>query len=194
MMPSMDGWSVLTALKADPQTHDIPVVMVSIVDDKKLGYALGVADYLTKPVDRTRLAAVMKRLVAQDRRRLALIVDDLETNRAILRSVLESEGWQSIEADDGRAGIEAFAREQPSLILLDLMMPGMDGFEFVRELRKREDGKEVPVIVVTAKDLTPAEREQLRVGVENIVQKSAVGPESLLGEIREKIAHVRPHA
>ncbi|HWA87902.1 MAG TPA: response regulator [Opitutus sp.] len=188
MMPSMDGWSVLAALKADGGTHDIPVVMVSIVDDKQLGFALGAADYLTKPVDRDRLATILGRLAPHAADRLALVVDDLPDNREMLRHALESEGWEVAEAGDGRAGLATFADRQPALILLDLMMPVMDGFEFLRELRARPDGRAVPVVVVTAKELTPDERDRLRAGVENIIQKGTIGHDELMKEIRAKIA------
>ncbi len=187
MMPSMDGWSVLTALKADPATRDIPVVMVSIVDDRQLGFTLGAADYLTKPVDRARLAEILARQAPHDVKRLALVVDDLQDNRAMLRTALEREGWEVVEAEDGRAALEAHARHQPGLILLDLMMPIMDGFEFLRVLRARDDGREVPVVVVTAKELTDDERLFLRACVENIVQKGALAHDALLSEIRSRI-------
>jgi CheY-like chemotaxis protein len=184
MMPSMDGWSVLTALKADPATRDIPVVMISIVDDRQLGFALGAADYLTKPIDRSQLAAILARHVSRGEEPRALVIDDLPDNRAVLRHALEREGWTVAEAVDGRTGLEAFGRQRPALILLDLMMPVMDGFEFLRELRAREDGRGVPVVVVTAKELTAAERETLRACVENIVQRDTMSTEKLLGEIR----------
>lgn len=190
MMPSMDGWSVLTTLKADPATRAIPVVMISMVDDRQFGFALGAADFLTKPVDRERLSELLARHVAHGptgSARLALVVDDLAVNRAILRAALEHEGWAVVEAGDGREGLAAFAERAPALVLLDLTMPVMDGFEFLRELRSRPDGGAVPVVVVTARDLTPAERDELRAGVENIVEKGAQTCEALLEEIRAKI-------
>ncbi|HVU24672.1 MAG TPA: response regulator [Opitutus sp.] len=194
MMPSMDGWSVLAALKADGGTHHIPVVMVSIVDDKQLGFALGAADYLTKPVDRDRLASILGRLAPQADARLAMVVDDLADNREMLRHALESEGWEVVEAGDGRAGLALFGERRPALILLDLMMPVMDGFEFLRDLRARDDGRGVPVVVVTAKELSPEERDRLRAGVENIIQKGTVGHDELMQEIRSKIAAAKTAA
>jgi PAS domain S-box-containing protein len=187
MMPSMDGWSVLTALKADSATRDIPVVMVSIVDDKPLGFALGASDYLTKPVDRGRLTEVLAKHAPPSAGRLALVIDDLPDNRGVLRHGLEREGWTVIEAENGRLGLDLFAARKPDLVLLDLMMPVMDGFEFLRELRYRDDGRKVPVVVITAKELTPAERDTLRASVENVVQKGSTGADNLLTEIREKI-------
>ncbi|MDF3057503.1 MAG: histidine kinase [Rariglobus sp.] len=190
MMPSMDGWSVLTALKADPVTADIPVVMISIVEDRQLGFSLGAADYLTKPIDRARLTRILAKHAQDDQPRTALVIDDLADNRAMLISLLEREGWKIVEAADGREGLERFAECAPGLILLDLMMPVMDGFEFLRELRSRADGHTVPVIVVTAKELTTSERDLLRIGVQNIVQKGGASHENLFAEIRAKIAAV----
>jgi signal transduction histidine kinase/CheY-like chemotaxis protein len=188
MMPSMDGWSVLAALKADPATHDIPVVMASIVDDKQMGYSLGAAEYLTKPIDRDRLSTILARHAPHAIGRLALVIDDLPDNREVLRWTLEGQGWQVIEAEHGRSGLEQFEARHPSLILLDLAMPVMDGFEFLRELRHRPAGRTVPVVVVTAKELTPEERNLLRACVEQVVQKGAIGPETLIDEIRAQVA------
>ncbi len=187
MMPSMDGWSVLTALKADPETRDIPVVMVSIIEDRQLGFTLGAADYLTKPVDRARIADILARQVPHETRRLALVVDDLRDNRAMLRATLEREGWEVVEAEDGRAALETFVAQKPALILLDLMMPVMDGFEFLRALRARDDGRAVPVVVVTAKELSADERDYLRACVENVVQKGPLAHDALLSEIRNRL-------
>src|SRR5690606_5953637 len=109
MMPSMDGWSALTALKADPVTRGIPAVMISIVDDKQLGFALGAADYLTKPIDRDRLGEILGKHVPRDTERLAMVVDDLPENREMLRRSLEAAGWVVLEAENGRAGLSLFA-------------------------------------------------------------------------------------
>ena len=135
MMPGMDGWAVLSALKADPDLADIPVVMLTIVDDKNLGYALGAADYLTKPIDRERLVTVLR----QHRRdRPVLVVDDDAEVRRLLRRMLEPEGYTVVEAENGRAALGHLRDVSPSVILLDLMMPEMDGFEFVAEFRRHE--------------------------------------------------------
>jgi signal transduction histidine kinase/CheY-like chemotaxis protein len=190
MMPSMDGWSVLTALKADSATHDIPVVMVTIVDDRQIGFALGAADYITKPVDRDRLSAVLARYAKADAARLALVVDDLTDNRDLLRRALEGQGWSVVEAENGKEGLKRVDERIPGLILLDLMMPVMDGFEFLRELRARPGGRDVPVVVVTAKELSNDERAWLRNGVENIVQNNGTKAEELLTDLLSKIAAV----
>ena len=133
MMPGLDGWAVLGALKADAATADIPVVMLTIVDDRNLGYALGAAEYLTKPIDRERLLAVLARY---RRDRPVLIVEDDAPLRELLRRMLEREGYTVVEAEHGRAALDRLREGAPGVILLDLMMPVMDGFEFLAELRR----------------------------------------------------------
>jgi signal transduction histidine kinase/DNA-binding response OmpR family regulator len=187
MMPGMDGWTVLSRLKTDPETATIPVVMVTIVDDKNLGYAMGVAEYLVKPVDRERLLAVLRRLRPESARPVLIVEDDVAT-RDMLRRILEREGLETIEAENGRVGLERVAEHSPRLVLLDLMMPEMDGFEFVEELRRRERGERTPVVVVTAKDLTPGDRARLSGTVERILQKGSYAQDELLGEIRQRLA------
>ncbi|MBD0305518.1 MAG: response regulator, partial [Nitrospiraceae bacterium] len=152
MMPHMDGWGVLTKLKADPQLSSIPVIMLTIIDEKNIGYSLGASEYLTKPIDRQRLSALLKRY--QSDRRAALVVEDDEATRHALRTVLEKEGWEVREAENGRVGLDRVNEKKPDLILLDLMMPEIDGFEFSEEMRKQEAWRGIPIIVITAKDLT----------------------------------------
>jgi GAF domain-containing protein/CheY-like chemotaxis protein len=185
MMPGLDGWAVLSALKADPATADIPVVMLTIVDDKNLGYALGAADYLTKPIDRERLAAVLDKY----RRDLpVLVVDDDVEVRGLLRRLLEPAGYAVVEADNGRAALERLREVSPSVVLLDLMMPEMDGFEFVAEFRRHEPWRAIPIVVITAKDLSREDRERLNGYVQKILQKGAYGRDELLAEVREMVA------
>ncbi len=195
MMPGMDGWAVLSALKAGADTADIPVVMLTIVDDKNLGYALGASDYLTKPIDRERLVTVLK----QHRRdRPVLVVDDDVEVRRLLRRMLEPEGYTVLEAENGRAALGHLRDGTPSVILLDLMMPEMDGFEFVAEFRRNETWRAIPIIVITAKDLTREDRERLNGYVQKILQKGAHGRDELLAEVRElvgaSVARRRPRA
>jgi CheY-like chemotaxis protein len=181
----MDGWAVLSALKADPGVADIPVVMLTIVDDKNLGYALGASDYLTKPIDRERLVMVLK----QHRRdRPVLVVDDDVTLRQLLRRMLEPEGYTVVEAENGRVALDRLRQVSPSLILLDLMMPEMDGFEFVAEFRRHETWRAIPIVVITARDLSRDDRERLNGYVEKILQKGTYGRDQLLAEVRELVA------
>jgi CheY-like chemotaxis protein len=185
MMPGMDGWAVLSALKADAGVADIPVVMLTIVDDKNLGYALGAAEYLTKPIDRERLLAVL----AQHRRdRPLLVVDDDPAVRDLLRRVLEPAGYSVVEAANGRVALDRLREISPSVVLLDLMMPEMDGFEFVAEFRQHAAWRAVPIVVITAKDLTREDRDRLNGYVQRILQKGAYSREQLLVEVRELVA------
>ena len=192
MMPGMDGWAVLAALKADPALAGIPVVMATILDDERLGFALGASEYLTKPIDRKRLLATVERFAARGPDARALLVEDDEPARAILRRTLERAGWTVSEAENGRRGLERLREHVPTLVLLDLMMPEMDGFEFLEALRTEPAWRAVPVIVMTAKVLTEDDRRRLNGGVEAVVQKGGRAHEDLLGEIRRVVtAHGR---
>jgi signal transduction histidine kinase/DNA-binding response OmpR family regulator/HAMP domain-containing protein len=186
MMPGMDGWAVLTTLKADPDLADIPVIMVTMVDDKEMGYALGVSDYLTKPVDRDRLMTVLKRYWP-DTPGVVLLVEDDEATREMIHRVMAKEGWTVLEAENGRIALERVAEQPPDLILLDLMMPEMDGFQFSAELRQHEAWRSIPVIVLTAMDLTEEDRLHLNGYVKQVIKKGAYSREELLREIRNLV-------
>ncbi len=187
LMPGTDGWSVLAALKADPDMADIPVILLTMVDDKNLGYALGASDYLTKPVDRGRLVAILQKYRREGTSRPVLIVEDDPVTRDMLRRTLEKEGWTVTEAEHGRAALARIAEQLPELILLDLMMPEMDGFTFVEELRIHREWHTIPIVVVSAKDLTQAERLRLNGYVEQILQKGAYSREALLHTVRDLV-------
>ncbi|MCA1568150.1 MAG: response regulator [Acidobacteria bacterium] len=189
MMPGVDGWATLAALKADPALADIPVIMLTIVDDKNKGYALGAADYMTKPFDREQLAATLAkyRRAATNRNAPALVVEDDEATRALLVRVLEQEGWRVREAANGRVALAQVAEELPQLILLDLMMPEMDGFEFVQELHKLPGARSIPVVVITAKDITLEDRLRLNGYVEKILEKGNYSRDDLLRAVREMV-------
>jgi len=189
IMPGMDGWSVLTALKADPALADIPVVILTMVDDKNLGFALGAADYLSKPIDWKRLTTSLKRHRKDVANPLVLVVEDDADTRDMLERNLQKEGWQTAVASNGQLGLAALERAIPQLILLDLMMPEMDGFEFLNELRKRAGCERIPVVVITAKDLTPEDRRRLNGQVTRILQKSATTREAMLAEVRLLLGH-----
>jgi two-component system, NtrC family, sensor kinase len=171
MMPDLDGWTVLAAIKGDPELAGIPVVLMSIVDQKNRGYALGAADYLVKPVDRVTLVEALRNICGTRAGRV-LLVDDDEMVRRSVRQALEPIGWKVTEAENGRVAVDLLASGQPDVIILDLMMPTMDGFEFIHELRGRPDWQDLPVVVITAKDLTQEDRERLNGGVERVIQKS----------------------
>ncbi|MHB1561982.1 MAG: response regulator [Isosphaeraceae bacterium] len=189
MMPRMDGWSVLGALKADPELAEIPVVMVTIVDDRNLAFSLGAADYLTKPIDRRRLAEVLNRHRPAG---IALVVDDDEDCRHLVRHVLESVGWTVVEANDGRQGLKQVQSRNPDLIVLDLMMPELDGFHFAEELGRDESRRSIPILVVTAKDLSGRERDWLQGRACGILEKGSTSRRELQQRIRlEVAAHAR---
>jgi signal transduction histidine kinase/DNA-binding response OmpR family regulator len=183
MMPGLDGWTVLTALKGDPALADIPVILVTIVDEKQRGYALGAVEYMVKPVDRERLAALLLTMCGSEGQ--VLVIEDDETTRATIRQALTSIGWKVDEAVHGRAALAWLEQERPDAIVLDLVMPEMDGFEFVDQLRRRPEWHDIPVVVVTAMDLSEAERRRLNGAVERVIQKSARSSPDLLQEITE---------
>jgi CheY-like chemotaxis protein len=182
MMPDIDGWTVLAAIKGDPTLADIPVILMTIVDERNRGYALGAAEYMVKPVDRERLVAVLK-AVAGDGGRSVLVVDDDDVLRRGMRHALEKDGWRVSEAGNGRGALERLAQLAPDVIVLDLVMPEMDGFELCDELRKSEAWRRIPVVVITAKDLTEADRRRLNGGVERILQKDAPTRDEMLREV-----------
>jgi DNA-binding response OmpR family regulator len=184
MMPHQDGWSVLTALKADLATADIPVIMLTIVDDKQMGFALGAADYFTKPIDFQRLHHVLEKYRKPAGQQTVLVIEDDPSMREMLQRTLAKEGWQVTEAQNGKVGLEKLDGGAPALILLDLMMPEMDGFEFLDTLRRRKDGQRIPVIVITAKDLTEEDHRRLNGGVERIIQKGATSQGEVLDLVR----------
>jgi len=193
LMPGMDGWAVLTALKDDPALTEIPVIMITIVDEKQAGFALGVADYLTKPIDWKRLTAILQNYEPAGATRRVLVVEDDARMRKILRTRLEKQGWTVIESENGRDALERMAEGLPDLILLDLMMPEMDGFQFVDQVRTRKGWRSIPIIVLTAKDLNEEDRRRLNGYVEGILQKGTYKPEELLREVRDAVrARVQP--
>ena len=180
MMPKMDGWSVLTALKADPRLAAIPVVMVTFVDERTLSATLGAVDLVNKPVDWDRLKSVLDRL--REAEGEVLVVDDDPDVRGRLRGVLERAGYSVGEAGDGAEALRRVMHGPPRAILLDLTMPVMDGFAFLHALRERPGCADIPVIVFSARDISVADREQLR-DADRIMPKTASLKE-LTGELR----------
>lgn len=172
LMPGMDGWTVLSRLNEDTETADIPVVMVSMVDDRNVGFSLGAVDFINKPIDRDRLLSVLAtHCVRSARRPRALIIEDDAGNREVLRRILTREAWDVDAAEHGADGLEQLAKARPDIVQLDLMMPIMDGFEFLENMRANQDWSDLPVIVLTAKTLSDEERRALDGRVEQLIQK-----------------------
>jgi CheY-like chemotaxis protein len=161
--------------------------MLTIVDNKNLGYALGASDYLTKPIQRERLLAVLEKYRRHPQPGPVLVVEDDPDTREILRRLLEKEGCQVIAAENGRVALERLAESQPMLILLDLMMPEMDGFQFVDRVRQHENWRTIPIVVVTAKDLTKEDRLRLNGYVQEIIRKGACPRDELLTQVSELV-------
>jgi GAF domain-containing protein/DNA-binding response OmpR family regulator len=193
LMPGMDGWQVLSALKADPALAAIPVIVLTMLDDTRLGFTLGAAGFMTKPIDRERLTALLRNQI-RNGNRLVLVVDDDAETRAMLRRSLERDGWSVAEAAEGNEALGIIAGSRPALIMLDLMMPGLDGFGVVAELRQHADWREIPVVVLTAKDMTEADREALNGSVQRVLQKGSVSREALLAEVRSLVAEATARA
>ncbi len=187
LMFGMDGWALLNDLKEDAKTADIPVIMLTLAENRTLGYALGATEYLTKPVDRDRLMSVLSKLLGDGTRSVLVVEDDAET-REMMRRVLIKQGCTVEVAENGRVGLERVARKKPDLILLDLMMPEVDGFQFVEVLRSQDDTREIPVVVVTAKELTNDEREQLNRHVQVTLEKRAFSRSELLNEVTRQLS------
>jgi CheY-like chemotaxis protein/anti-sigma regulatory factor (Ser/Thr protein kinase) len=188
MMPGMDGWSVLRMLKSDPKLHNIPVIMLSMIDDRTRGYSLGAVDYLTKPVDRELLHKALSRYYSADDIRPVLLVDDDVESRTMMARTLDKAGWTVSEAGNGQEALDVMSTVQPRLILLDLMMPVMDGFGFLVAMRARPEWQQIPVIVITAKDLTKDDRDRLAGVVEEVVEKNAYTCGQLLEHVRDAVA------
>jgi PAS domain S-box-containing protein len=189
MMPGMDGWAVLKQLKEHPSTSEIPVVMISMVDDSEMGYTLGVMDYLTKPPDRKRLGEILQRVSADRTNGHVLIVEDDLNNRKMLAKLVKKTGCDVREASNGREALAFIADRKPDLILLDLMMPVMDGFDVVAELNRQGLTGQIPIVVLTAKDLTQDDRARLEGQVRQIRNKVGISRDELLHEIKAYLTH-----
>src|SRR5262249_32605521 len=157
--------------KADPDLALIPVVMMTMVSDKNMGFSLGASEFVIKPVERDQLVAILRKYEAHKSEGSILVVEDDANNRLFVSQVLRKEGWRVAEAENGQAALEQVAQNRPALILLDLMMPTMDGFLFIEELRKTESWRSIPIIVVTALDLTADDRSRLTGQVQRVLQK-----------------------
>jgi signal transduction histidine kinase/CheY-like chemotaxis protein len=189
IMPEFDGWAVLRELKADPELREIPVVLVTILGDREMGYALGAADYLIKPIDTGALLRVLGRFRTAEGRAEAVVVDDDAATRDVLRRTLRRNGWTVAEAEDGYQALALLERAPPpAVVVLDLIMPGMDGFQVLEAIRRSEAWRDVPVVVVTAKDLTRDELVWLRTNAEEVFQKGSCNRRELIAVVHDLIA------
>ncbi len=190
MMPKIDGWSVLGIMKSEPALEHIPVIMLTIVDDRNLGYSLGASEYMTKPVDRQRLIALIHKFAPGQEEGLVLVVDDDPQVRAMVRHTIEEAGLHAAEAANGAAALEWLeAHHLPALVLLDLMMPEMDGFEFLARVRADKRFADLPIVVLTAKELSTEEREFLARNTLLILNKSA----QPIGSLGSALAAIASH-
>jgi signal transduction histidine kinase/CheY-like chemotaxis protein len=186
LMPGQDGWSVLNQLKADPDLANIPVVMQSILDESNKAFMLGASEYLTKPIQRSEIIDVVRRLQNQNNRRALVVEDDINA-QTLVAEWLKGDGWEVYTAKNGLEGLQTFLKVEPGLIILDLMMPAMDGFEFLEQVRLQPKATDASVIVVTAKDLNAEDLERLNGGVKRIIQKGNHKTDDILKEIKRSL-------
>jgi len=191
ILPDMDGWSVLTQLQADPSLADIPIIIISMIDEKRKGYALGALEYMVKPIDKERLNFLVNKYGGVSDRTV-LVVDDESDARSVLRRRLEERSCVVSEAENGELALAHIQKTMPSIIFLDLMMPVMDGFDFLEILRNDPNLNKIPVVVVTGKDLTQEDRRRLNGKVKLLLQKKSYPQEDLLEEVREQILQHLP--
>jgi signal transduction histidine kinase/DNA-binding response OmpR family regulator len=191
MMPEMDGWEVLNTLQSNERSKKIPVIMLSMANEPDIGYSLGATDYLTKPVDWNELSTILLKHQIESDSQTVLIVEDDETTRQMLRKSLETNDYKVRSASNGKEGLEKVKQFKPGLILLDLMMPEMDGFEFAERLREKKEWLDIPVVVITAKDLSKEDLSRLKGNVETIMQKGSYSKDELLSEVGDRIKKLK---
>ena len=184
LMPEIDGWSVLSTLKADPVLASIPVIMLSMVDNKNLGYALGASEYLLKPIDSQKLISILDKYRIQKSPSVLLVVEDDLMTREMLQRQLRTEDIKILEASSGNQALDIMRIAKPGVIILDLMMPNVDGFELIYQLQKQPRWRSIPLVVITAKELTSTERDYLNSRVKCIFQKGEYDRSALLNEVQ----------
>jgi CheY-like chemotaxis protein len=194
MMPHKDGWQVLYELKNDPLTKHIPVIILTIVDNKPMGFRLGASDYLVKPLSEKSVLDALERLAKSNggvQPHKLLVVDDDPKVIDMVQQMLDGEDFVIETAADGIEALSHVEQSQPDAILLDLLMPRMDGFQFIHELREQQLSRSIPIIVLTAKSLTSEEQLQLEKSVAAIVQKQGLGSDTLIEKIRQTVPGMR---
>ncbi|MCK5877920.1 MAG: response regulator [Candidatus Marithrix sp.] len=188
-MPKMDGWNVLSNLKDNSLLSDIPVIMTSIEKQEAKGYAMGATDYLMKPVGRDQLSIILSKYHIGDKsQHLVMIIEDDVVIREYMNNMLRAEGWRVFKAENGKVALEHIDDKKPSLILLDLLMPEMDGFEFVARLRNNEKWRSIPVVILTSAKLSASDQAHLHSYVDGIFQKESYNRDELFEVIRGQVA------
>ncbi|MCK6684838.1 MAG: response regulator [Thermoanaerobaculia bacterium] len=182
VLPGLDGWEILKALKSDPVTRDIPVIIISVVDNRDLGIALGAEDYLLKPVDGEHLIRRLSEILARSPRRDGpiLVIDDEESAHLMISEAAKNKSFTFLHAYGGEEGLAMAQQTPPSLVVLDLMMRGMDGFEVARRMRANPVLAKTPILVLTARDLSRSDRQELAGRITALVQKGATSPANLV--------------
>jgi len=189
--PELDGWTILRLLKTDLDVWDIPVILITALGDRDMGFALGAAEHLTKPINPKELLRLLARVKSAEAAPDVLIVDDDQATRDVLRRTLVKENWTVREAASGTEALQQLARATPAVMLLDLMMPGMDGFEVLRAVRQDATWRDIPVVIVTSKDLTTDELEWLRGHAMDVLQKGAYRRTELVAAVRAMVEAAR---
>jgi CheY-like chemotaxis protein len=196
LLPKLDGWNVLAQLKFDPVTHDVPVVIVSVVNERSHGRALGAADYFVKPINRDALIARLDRFAFTTKVKKGqikiLVVDDDPEVRDLLTRTLEPMGFQVLRAASGDDGLQLARHHAPDLVILDLMMPGMSGFEVVKTLKADLYTRAIPVLMVTETDMSDSDKAVLNGDVEAVLTKSSLRSIDLSAWLEEAIAPHKP--
>jgi len=187
MMPKKDGWQVLRELKGDPETQDIPVIVLSIVDDQRLGFSLGATEYIIKPVEKTVLLRKLKTLEKTTKIKRVLVVDNDPNTVRLIGNVLEEAEYQVTTAYNSEDAIKSVQDFRPDLVVLNLTMPET-GFDVIEYLKTEKGGKEIPLIVLTQKDLTEKEIDDLNGRIHGILNKVVLTKEDLLKELKDTIS------
>lgn len=189
IMPGMDGWAVLGKLKSDERLRDIPVSILSISEDKNMGYSLGATEFLTKPIDRRHFTNVLTKYAKKKNGKARiLIVEDEKDTQQLMEQTVARGNYVPVTAANGVEALKQMEITLPDMILLDLMMPEMDGFEFIEKIQTREEWRDIPVIVLTAKDVTQEDRQRLNGTVQNILQKGTYSQKQLYQELKKQIS------
>lgn len=192
MMPRQDGWAVLQIFKNDPKLCSIPVIVLSILENKALGYSLGISDYIVKPFDRRVLLEKLRHVqaAASDRKKILVIAADLDTPR-LIKKAIQNEGYEMEIAVSGRGILEKIESDPPDVLFVDLVLPEVSGFEILAAIDKNPDLKNIRVIVMTAKNLTPREMEFLQKRVEMVVQKETKDFTKTMATLKQKLSVIQ---